>query len=47
MARFHTQGRDPLVTPRQTVWQRERARGAILPMEEPRRWRHLFRRAGR
>jgi len=37
MARFHTRGKDPLVTPRQTQWQSQRMRGEILPMEQPRR----------
>ena len=42
--RFHTRGRDPLVTPPQTTWQRERARGLIQPMEQPRRpWFHFLR----
>lgn len=42
---FHTKGPDQWHTPRQTVWQREKMRGQILPMEAPRRgWlRRLFR----
>ncbi|WP_235589459.1 hypothetical protein [Sphingobium sp. MI1205] len=44
-ARFHIRGRDPLLRSPLTQWQRERARGAILPMEQPRRsWFSLRRR---
>ncbi|KEZ17692.1 hypothetical protein CP98_03175 [Sphingobium yanoikuyae] len=42
--RFHTTGRDPLVVPRTTPWQRERAGGPILPMRQPRRWYQIWRR---
>lgn len=46
-ARFHTRGRDPLVTSPQTQWQAERMRGPIQPMEQPRRLWFPFRRLGR
>jgi len=45
--RFHSTGRDPLLSAPQTQWQRERARGPILPMEQPRRLWFPFRRLGR
>lgn len=32
--RYTQSGRDVLTKPPQTVWQRERTRGPILPMEE-------------
>lgn len=36
-ARHVTRGHDPLLTPRATQWQHERARGPILPMARTRR----------
>lgn len=36
-ARHTTRGRDPLTTVPQTQWQAQRARGPILPMQQPRR----------
>lgn len=40
-ATFTRRGSDPLTTPPRTPWQRERARGDILPMVQPARpwWR--------
>lgn len=46
MARHRTRGRDPVMTPPQTPWQRERARGKILPMKQPRRSWFCLRRQG-
>lgn len=44
-ARFTTRGNNPLTTPPRTPWQRERARGALLPMIQPRRpWWHFWSR---
>lgn len=34
-ARFSSRGRDPLLSPPPSLWQRERARGPILPMDAP------------
>ena len=43
-ARFEKRGRDVLLNPPQTQWQKERARGPLLPMEQPRRrWWQMWR----
>lgn len=43
--RFKSNGRYPLTTAPQTQWQQQRARGPILPMEQPRRrwWLRLWK----